>query len=784
MEQQNSRKPQNRRSNRVILRRSLFLMIMFGVVTFGTLLVKLWQIQIIDHDFYEAKAIEQQTSDVTVTANRGTIYDAEGNVLAISATAYNVILSPRDILLVQKEFEKEFGDGTGENGRKAPTNDLIADGLAPILGVDRDKIMSRLQKVNSAYEVLASGVEEEVAAQVRQFVLDNLLSNGVFVTPGTKLYYPSASLASQVIGFVNSDNHGAYGIEAICDEELAGVNGRVITAKTGSGTEMLSSYENYMDAVDGNNLHLTIDSTIQYYAERTLADGIARFEAREGGFCIVMNPSTGAIYALASSPEYDLNNPRAISDPTKQAELDALKNTASQDDYLKALSDAQFDQWRNKALNDTYEPGSTFKTVVLASALEEGAVSEKDTFFCSGSVKVAGWTINCHKHTGHGSQTLRQAVMNSCNPAFIAIGQKLGAQKFYQYFTDFGLTDTTGIELPEGSNKNLVWSRDYFTSEEGIASLATASFGQRFNVTPIQLITAASAAVNGGHLMEPYVVSSVTDKAGNTVSSHEVTEVRQVISEQTSSLVRSMLESVVGDGGTGKNAYVAGYRIGGKTGTSQTLEDDHLIVSFLGFAPADDPQVIVLLAYDSPTPSSPGSNYTRAGDYISGGNMGAVMAGPLIADILDYLGVEKQYTQEELSGADTFVPKVTGLSAAEAQNILKESGLAWRVVGNGDTVTDQIPLEGASIPKNSQVVLYMGAEKPTELITVPNLSGRSPEQVRNILQEAGLYLRASGVVDYYSSSTVATSQSIESGAQVEPGTVIEVRFVDNQVRDF
>lgn len=767
MEQPNKKGPPDRRANRTILRRTIALMVVFGVLSFGVLLWKLWQIQIVDHDFYEERAIDQQTRDVTVSANRGTIYDCEGNILAMSATVQNVILSPRDVLA--NELDKN----------------LIADGLSEILGIDRAKIMQRLEKTNSAWELVASKLEEETATKVRQFILNNKLSGGLYLTPDTKRYYPYSSLASQVIGFVNSENHGAYGLEAIYDNNLAGQSGRVITARNASGAEMLSNYENYVDAVDGYDLHLTINATIQYYAERILQEGIKTFEVRNGGFCIVMNPNTGAIYAMASSPDYDLNNPRTVADQTTSEKLASMKNdpNISEDEYLKALGDAQFEQWRSKAVNDTYEPGSTFKSLVLAAALEEGAVNESSTFYCTGSVKVGGYTIKCHKRDGHGSETLRQAVMNSCNPAFIAIGQALGAEKFYDYMENFGLLNTTGIDM-QGEGKGYIWDRDFFLSKEGITSLATASFGQRLNVTPIQLITAAASVINGGHLMEPYVLQSVTDEAGNTAAYHDPVEVRKVISEETSEKVRSLLESVVGENGTGINAYVAGYRIGGKTGTSQTLVNDELIVSFLGFAPANDPQVVVLLGYDSPTPVSPGSNYTKGGYYISGGNMAAPMAGKLIADILDYMGVEKQYTQEELSGADTIVPKVTGVPLEEAQRLLKNSGLAWRTVGDGGSVTDQIPAQGASIPKNSQVVLYLGAEKPAALVTVPDITGRSPDDAQAALQKAGLYLRASGAVEYYSSDTIAASQSIEAGTQVEQGTVIQVNFIDNQVMDY
>ena len=784
MDQQKKRQP-DRRANRTILGRTIFLMGMFGVVMFIPLFWKLWQIQIVNHDRYEEYAIDQQTRDVAVSADRGTIYDAKGNILAISGTVSNVILSPRDTVLLQENYEKKYAGKTGDDIPPEPTNELIASGLAGILGLEEEDILARLEKVNSAYEVLASKVEDDVANQVRQFILDNSLSNAIVLTPDSKRYYPNSSLAAHALGFVNSENHGAYGLEATYDGELSGQAGRVITAKNANGTEMLSSYENYIDAVDGYDLHLTLDSTIQYYAERVLEEGIANYDVRNGGFCIVMNPKTGAIYAMASAPDYDLNNPRTISDEETAQELEAMKNdpAVSEEDYLDALSQAQYAQWWNKCLNDTYEPGSTFKTLVLAAALEEGVVTEESTFTCTGSVEVAGWTIHCHERTGkHGTQTLRQAAMNSCNPAFIEIGQRLGAEKFYQYLEDFGLLSTTGIDLPE--SKGQIWDRDLFVSEYGVANLATASFGQRFNVTPIQLITAAAAAVNGGYLVEPHLLQSVTDQDGNVVETVETTRVRQVISEETSAKVRSILESVVGGGGTGKNAYVAGYRIGGKTGTSQTLVDDELIVSFLGIAPADDPEIIVLLAYDRPTPAFPGSNYTAGGTYISGGNIGASMAGELIEDILDYLGVAKQYTQEELSGVDTLVPKVTNVSAEQAQQLLKKSGLAWRTVGDGDAVTGQIPAQGASIPKGSQVVLYLGEEKPEDLVEVPNLAGKTPEAVQSTLSELGLYLRAGGALEYYTDQTVAASQSVAAGTQVERGTVIEVRFIDNEVRDY
>ena len=499
---------------------------------------------------------------------------------------------------------------------------------------------------------------------------------------------------------------------------------------------------------------------------------------RDGGFAIAMDPNTGAILAWANSPTYDLNSPWTVTDPVLAEYLEKVENDPGSSDqaYLEALGQVQNQQWRNKAIVDTYEPGSTFKAMVLAAALEEGVVTESDHFYCSGVATVADRKIRCSKREGHGDQDLATAVCNSCNPAFIAIGQRLGAEKFYDYLENFGMIGKTGIDMQgeaDNSKGGLVWDRDFFTGVYGETSLATASFGQRFKVTPIQLITAASAVVNGGHLMQPYVVSDVTDSDGNIISHTDPTEVRQVVSAQTSERCRTILEKVV-DGGTGKNARVEGYRIGGKTGSSETGEDDHTIVSFLGFAPADDPQVIILLAYDNPKPVSAGSNYTAGGWYISGGNMAAIMAGELLEDILDYLGVEKTYSAQ----ADTLVPNLTGLNLADATSRLKNANLTVRTVGGGDTVTGQIPASGASIPGGSQVVVYLGESVPTDPVEVPNVTGKTAEAARQALENAGLYMKATGATDY-GSSTVALSQSIEAGTLVDRGTAVEVQFIDN-----
>lgn len=771
------RQQPDHRANRTILIRTLILMGIFGVAVFVPLFFQLWKIQIQDYDYYRGLVADQQTKDSTVEANRGTIYDSNGVPLALSATVYNVQLSPKEIIQCQDNY-KEKVEQAEKNGKDPPdypepTNEFIAENLAEILDLEVDDILARLAKENSLYEMIKWRVEPEKSEAVEQFITENHIS-GIYLMPTSKRYYPKGSLAAQVIGWVNPNlGEGAYGVEALYEEELAGETGRVVTAKNGVGTEMLYWFEDYYDATNGDDLTLTIDATIQSFCESILKKGVEQFDVQNGGFCIAMDPNTGEILAWANSPTYDLNDPWAVTDPVLSQYLESVKNdpSTSEEAYAEALGNTQLQQWRNKAINDTYEPGSTFKSIVLAAALEEGVVSESDHFYCSGSVMVEGWSdpIKCSYTPGHKDQDLATAVANSCNPAFVAIGQRLGAEKFYDYLEDFGFLEPTGIDMQgEYDTSSLIWPRDKFTN----VNLATASFGQRFNVTPIQLITAASAVINGGHLMKPYVVSQVTDASGNVLQYTEPTEVRQVVSEQTSARCRAILEKVV-DGGTGKNAAVEGYRIGGKTGSSETLVEGHTIVSFLGFAPADDPQVVILLAYDAPKPASPGANTTAGGWYISGGNMAALMASELLENILDYMGVEKTYS----STADVLVPNVTGKTLADATAALKKNNLTLRTVGDGDTVTGQIPAQGASIPGGSEVVLYMGEQVPTDQVQVPNVVGLTLAQAQKKMTEAGLYLKASGASGY--STSTAYEQEVAAGTSVDRGTAIEVRFTDS-----
>ena len=786
------------RANRTILVRTLILLAVFGVAVFIPLFVRLWQIQIRDYDRFQELAVEQQTGDSVVAAQRGVIYDRNGEVLAMSATVYNIQLSPKEILACQEAYADDVKNGK-ELDYPEPTDEFIASNLAQILGLEEEDILKRLEKTYSMYEIIAQRVDEDTRNEVLAFTTENHIT-GIFTPPTTMRIYPKGSLAAQVIGWVNpnTENTGAYGIEAQYESVLAGETGRIVTAKNADGTQMLYQYENYYDGMDGCDLELTLDSKIQSFCENILAKGIEQFEVQDGGFCIAMDPNTGEILAWANSPTFDPNDPWAVSDPVLLQYLVDIESGeyTKEEAYQKALaegatteeardtaisaaeSEVLYKQWANRSISSTYEPGSTFKSIVLAAALEEGVVSESSTFYCSGVAQVDGWTgdpIKCSDRDGHGTQTLAKAVANSCNPAFIAIGQALGAEKFYNYLEDFGFLEKTGIDVLGESNINpvsagLIWDRDKFTNVD----LAVASFGQRFQVTPLQLITAAAAVINGGHLMQPYVVSQVTDPDGNVVQHTEPTEVRQVVSEQTSERCRTILEGVV-NGGTGHNAAVEGYRIGGKTGSSQTLYgDDYTIVSFLGFAPADDPQVIILLAYNSPKPAYPGGNTTAGGWYISGGNMAAPMGGELLEDILGYLGVEKAYT----AGSDVLVPNLVGLDLASATSSLEKTGLSLRTVGDGAAVTGQIPAAGASIPGGSQVVLYMGEEVPTDQVTVPSVVGLTAAQAEEKLAAQGLYMRATGVSDF-NSGVVAYEQDIAAGASVDRGTTVEVRFSDS-----
>ena len=742
MAQPQKRRPESaRRANRIIQTRTLLLLGVFGVLTFVLLFAKLYHWQITEHDELQSVAVRQQTLRTTVEASRGTIYDRNGTILAMSASAEDIFLSPKEIV---------------ENDQD---QNLIANGLAEILNLDAADILKKMEKTNSQYEILKKKADDELADKVREFINENEL-RGVFLRPTSKRSYPKGTLASQVIGFAN-DNGGSMGLEASYNDELTGENGMVVTARDRDGRSVLYQYDQYFDAENGCDLHTTLDTTIQYYLEKGVQELEARFGTGKGATGIVMDVNTGAVLAMASLPTYDLNAPGKVYN-------DFLTSGMTEEQIEENMKDLLNKQWRSKAINDTYEPGSTFKTLTLAMALEENVVDLNTGFYCGGNTTIEGQKIWCSKRTGHGQQNLTQAFANSCNPAFINIGLRVGNAKFYQYMQDFGLLEKTGIDTTGEAS-------GFANSEIKYSTLALAcyAFGQNFNVTPVALLAAQCACVNGGYLYTPYLVEEITDQDGNVVSRHDATPIRQVISAETSALVRDIMEYEVTTG-TGKNGQVAGYRIGGKTGTADKV-GGNVIVSFVCFAPADDPQVMMLLTLDEP------NKWT--GTYVSGGNMVAPVASSVMGEILPYLGIEPSYTAEELVGADKTVPNVVGLSKDAAAERLSANGFSFRTVGSGDTVTDQTPAGGAIVPNSAEIILYLGAEKSGEKCIVPNVVGDNAATANQKIVNAGLIMGVSGATNASSSTVRAISQSIAAGTEVEAGTVVRVQFSDSSVRD-
>ena len=738
-----------RRANRVIQSRTFVLMLIMGIGMFIVLFFKLYSLQITRHEELQAKAVSQQTRSSVVTANRGTIYDASGNILAISSTAETIFLSP-----------KEMNDALNDTENPAAwTKEMVASTLAKILDISEEGILKKMTRTDSMYEVLKYRVDEDIADQVRKFINDNKVK-GVYLSTDAKRYYPYGDLAAQVIGFVGTDYTGLFGLEAEYDKELQGKSGLVVTAKANQQNDLLYEYSQYFDPENGDELQVTLEATVQYYLEKGMSDMCDAYSPANGATGIIMDVRNGGILAMASFPNYDLNDFSTVTDKTLQERMERGE---------LELGDAQQLQWRNKALNDTYEPGSTFKILTLSAALEEGLIDMNTTVNCSGSVNISGHTIHCSNKAGHGLQTLEQSVGNSCNPAFISYGLKLGTEKFYQYMRSFGIMSPTGVDL--GGEATGVFAADAnFTQLD----LACYAFGQNFTVTPLALIAAQAACVNGGYLYTPHFAKQITDSDGNVIWQHDDTPVRQVISEETSATVRECLEYVVASG-TGKNGQVAGYRIGGKTGTADKGQTGDVVVSFLCFAPADDPQIMMLITMDTPSRST--------GTYVSGGNMVAPTASHIMEEILPYLGIEPSYSAEELMGVDTTVPNVIGMSVDEAKDRLKERGFACKVEGDGETITDQTPVGGAIIPGKSTVVLYAGAEKSDKMCKVPSLVGRTAAEANTAAANAGLLIRFTGTTSSESSTVLVFSQELEAGTEVPAGTVITVRLGDTTVRD-
>ena len=708
---------------------------------------RVFYISTVKGDEYAAKAESQQLSDLEIEAKRGSIYDSDGNVLAQSATTWNIFLDPLNIT----------------DGKR----DTVVNGLAEILKLD-DKEKAELlekSKKNTHYAVIAEQVENDIKEEITQFKIDNKLSNMIGTEQNTKRYYPYGQFASNVLGFTGDDNQGLYGLEYYYDDTLKGTNGRIITVKDAQKHNLPTDYETSIDAVDGNSLVLSLNQNIQYTLEKDLSATMNEYKAK-GAYGVVMNCKTGAVLALASLPDYDCNEPYKL---TYSKDIKAIEKITDDEEKTAAKSQAIQNQWNNFVTSGTYEPGSVFKTFIAAEALEENVATLKTTYTCTGSIRVKDYVMKCHYHPGHGTETFTQGLENSCNPFFITIGQKLGVHNYFKYFEAFGFTQKTGIDLPGEAG-----SQYYKENQYGIVELSSASFGQSNSLTPIQLCTGLCAIANGGTLLKPYVVDHIIDSNGNTVKKTQPTEVRRVISEETSKTVRQMMKSVV-DNGTGKNGYVAGYRVGGKTGTSTKLAEStddktKYIVSFAAIAPADDPQVAMLIIMDEPNQD------------LGGGALCAPIAAQVVQTCMQEMNIEPEYDEKESKSLSVYTPNVIGKSISDAKATLNDKNLKYRVIGDGKKVLRQSPASSSTIPTNGTVVLYTEkGEKKT--VTVPDFIGLTVSEANSLASEYGLNVEISGI-NLSASNVVAYKQSTEKGQTVSAGTVITVSFKNtNSVLD-
>ena len=751
--------------------------LILGLLAFVPVGLRLYQLMIGQYDYYSRIALRNQTRTTQVTGDRGDIYDRNMNILATSETVETVYLDPQELRQSGADLER------------------IADFLGELLGKDPLWIMEQAKDYKIRYKQIAARVDQRTATQIRSFINEYEIS-GIHLEPGSRRVYPFGTLAAQVIGFSNDSGQGSEGIEAAYDSYLAGGTGKVITSKGNNEMDMPFSYEAYQLAQPGCDVILTLDATVQQCLEKQLEAAIARYDVQNGAFGLVMDVDTGEILAMATLGSYDPNAYLEVYDPDAAAELERLRMEylaeregteafeSKKQTYQQALNTARLKQWRNRCISDGYEPGSTFKVLTLAAALDCGAVSLDTGFYCSGAEQITGRSqlLHCWRAAGHGSQQTPQALQNSCNIAFAHIALKLGGERFYDYVQRFGVLEKTGVDLA-GESKGIFFDRSLVvdTDKWGTASLTSGSFGQTFKLTPLQLVRAIASVVNGGNLMEPYIVSEILDSEGNTVLKNEPTVVRQTVSAETSRIMCELLETVVTEG-TAKNAQVAGFSIGGKTGTSEKIDvlDENgqptldKIVSFVGVAPMDDPRYIVLVALDTPSRST--------GIYISGGVMAAPTVGAVMADILPYLGVEQTFSEKDLAGKTVVLEDFTGMTVKEAEKWLKAQGLTARTVGTGETVTAQLPEAGQTAPGGSQVLLYLDGAPETETVSVPDFTGMNRQQANDAALSAGLYILVRGNQELSPQVTV-TAQSVSAGSSVSRGSTITLEFTDTQAVD-
>ena len=742
----NSKKRAEKGPAQRLRQRTAILILLILVLGFGAAVLRLTYLTTVQSSELQESAVDLQLADTTVSAKRGTIYDANGNVLAESASVWQVVMSP-------------------VNFKNDKQRQAAAKGLSEIFDLEYNDVLDDT-KQQSHYVVVKRRIESDEREKVLELIdtlkKDYSCSGVIQLLDDYKRYYPKNSLASSVIGFTGSDDQGLEGIEYEYDSYLSGTPGRIITAQNARGTDMPFRYEQNVESEDGNNVYLTIDETIQSICEKYMQKGVEDNNVLNKGVCIAMDVNTGAILAMVTTDGYDLNNPYELSAKDKKK----IKSTPKKK-QAEAESAALSNMWRNKAVADTYMPGSVFKMCVASAALEENLVNEKTSFTCTGSIEVEGETIHCSNIAGHGTQNFVEVISNSCNPAFIQIGQMLGAGKFRQYYQGFGFSDKTGIDLP-GEAEDSFWKE----GKMGGVDLAVASFGQNFTITPIQMITACAAVSNGGYVVQPHVVSKITDSKGNVIKTVDKKVKRQVISDDTSKKMNEYLEYNTERQGAAAG-YISGYKVAGKTGTTEkrgvtkfesSFSEDY-ISSFCGYAPADDPQIAMLVFFDTPD-----------GDAYYGSQVSSPVFINIMSEVLPYLDVKTSYTDEELGYVDASAGDYTGVSVDEAKTAVEADGFTATVKGNGSTVISQIPTVSSGLQKGGSIVLYTDSDSQSETVSVPSLIGLSPDEVNNVASAYGLNVSFSGAT---TSSGTSSSQNIEAGTSVSPGTVITVSFADS-----
>lgn len=742
----NSKKRAEKGPAQRLRQRTAILILLILVLGFGAAVLRLTYLTTVQSSELQESAVDLQLADTTVSAKRGTIYDANGNVLAESASVWQVVMSP-------------------VNFKNDKQRQAAAKGLSEIFDLEYNDVLDDT-KQQSHYVVVKRRIESDEREKVLELIdtlkKDYSCSGVIQLLDDYKRYYPKNSLASSVIGFTGSDDQGLEGIEYEYDSYLSGTPGRIITAQNARGTDMPFRYEQNVESEDGNNVYLTIDETIQSICEKYMQKGVEDNNILNKGVCIAMDVNTGAILAMVTTDGYDLNNPYELSAKDKKK----IKSTPKKK-QAEAESAALSNMWRNKAVADTYMPGSVFKMCIASAALEENLVNDKTSFTCTGSIEVEGETIHCSNISGHGTQNFVEAISNSCNPAFIQIGQMLGAGKFRQYYQGFGFSDKTGIDLP-GEAEDSFWKE----GKMGGVDLAVASFGQNFTITPIQMITACAAVSNGGYVVQPHVVSKITDSKGNVIKTVDKKVKRQVISDDTSKKMNEYLEYNTERQGAAAG-YISGYKVAGKTGTTEkrgvtkvesSFSEDY-ISSFCGYAPADDPQIAMLVFFDTPD-----------GDAYYGSQVSSPVFINIMSEVLPYLDVKTSYTDEELGYVDASAGDYTGVSVDEAKTAVEADGFTATVKGNGSTVISQIPTVSSGLQKGGSIVLYTDSDSQSETVSVPSLIGLSPDEVNDVASAYGLNVSFSGAT---TSSGTSSSQNVEAGTSVSPGTVITVSFADS-----